>query len=390
MPKAVFPCLVFTTRGTPQTPLVSHLRPRPQASQCGGAYAWGKLGGMDSTEQKQISFLPFLPWNELDITLGQVQIYNFWLHGKRHIPDPVVFEHIEKIISRYHETNGKRIEGFCVANFLGNEACEPLSQDKRQYLFNVSLALMFSTIVGNVPGLVAVAPENFVIYYQNFVPGHRSITVRFGSYFKEDVIYSDMNTMVLYRPSYVSRPLAARYDERLLSALVSAAERVNIEQNARIFEALQWIGHTFSNAEGLKDSARIVSMVTSFEILLEFPEHVGKAGCFAGTAEELLNVDSLPRDIRKVGKNDISHTSVGWWCRDFYKLRNAIVHGESVPESGLRTQNGSDHLQIALRIFDGCLRRILSNTGFLEWSSLDEPFWRHRLEEMLRLRRPQS
>jgi hypothetical protein len=79
----------------------------------------------------------------------------------------------------------------------------------------------------------------------------------------------------------------------------------------------------------------------------------------------LLPPNKLPRLTRPRFKFD--DTEVGWWCRDFYDLRNRITHGARIHTTDLDATNGQEHLRIALSLFEECIYGLL-----VEWELLME------------------
>ena len=108
-------------------------------------------------------------------------------------------------------------------------------------------------------------------------------------------------------------------------------------------------------------------MATAFEALLGFPEQ-DKSRFFAATVNRYIPPNSLPTTSLLWGHgraSGVTENAVGWWCREFYNLRNRIVRGEEIGETDLRNARGEEHIRIALSLFEECIWGLLVELGKL-------------------------
>jgi len=141
---------------------------------------------------------------------------------------------------------------------------------------------------------------------------------------------------------------------------------IDTDEVERIFRALDWLRFAFTNVDEHPYEARLVSMATAFEILLDIPDEQ-KAEHFSKLLNALLPPNSLPVTSRlvdrgKKGKKKVEDNQVGWWCRHLYELRSKIVHGDKVQRTDYFT-NGVDDLKIALYLFVECIWGMLKRLG---------------------------
>jgi hypothetical protein len=157
-------------------------------------------------------------------------------------------------------------------------------------------------------------------------------------------------------PHYIPDPGAGVGDKKLLGDLAKLCSNKSSEAE-RIFRSLYWVRSAFANADDHPYEARIVSMATAFEILLDIPERE-KGRYFSELLNTLLPPNKLPRSEKMLGmgrkKKAVDDNDVGWWCRDFYDLRSRIVHGDEIPQADYFA-NGIEKLRIALYLFVECI-----------------------------------
>ena len=94
----------------------------------------------------------------------------------------------------------------------------------------------------------------------------------------------------------------------------------------------------------------------------------GKSGAKAKPIGEKLDellAPGEPREARKDSRGE--HTKLGWWFRDFYSLRNSIVHGNTVSASEFEFQTKNarrSRFLAAVMLFDCALKEHLLQNGF--------------------------
>jgi len=64
--------------------------------------------------------------------------------------------------------------------------------------------------------------------------------------------------------------------------------------------------------------------------------------------------------------------SAAWWGWDFYKLRNAVVHGDDIPTKDLVYTDWITHSIVADMTFYSYVVFLLNESGYID-SELDKP-----------------
>jgi hypothetical protein len=180
-------------------------------------------------------------------------------------------------------------------------------------------------------------------------------------------------------------PTGCRHDGALLEHLAKiATEEGPVTQ--RIFRSLDWIRFAFSNFTELPYQARVVALVTAFEILLVLPQE-GKGRHFSEAVNKLLPRNKLPTTQRTIGSKEVVDNAVGWWCRDFYALHSKIVHGGPLHRNDFYS-NEAEHLRIGLSLMGDCIVGLLADrytdlqrglrvcqSDWLRWLGLSRDAW---------------
>jgi len=127
-------------------------------------------------------------------------------------------------------------------------------------------------------------------------------------------------------------------DDKLLEAFGSLITKPRSKKfNERIFRCLEWFRYAHVDSDEVSKLSKIVMMATAFEMALDVPDNEPQKQRFiAEKLEKEIGCSGLRKSTRRLGKRkktEVTHTKLGWWARDFYNLRNSIVHGDVVDES---------------------------------------------------------
>lgn len=104
----------------------------------------------------------------------------------------------------------------------------------------------------------------------------------------------------------------------------------------RLGRALEWFRLAHTGNEDTSELSRIVMMATAYEILLDPDDEKRKGICKA--IDRFTAQNGLRTAPVRIGGEQLTLTMPAVWFDEFYRLRNAIVHGDSLHPDALRYQ----------------------------------------------------
>lgn len=157
------------------------------------------------------------------------------------------------------------------------------------------------------------------------------------------------------------RPLQSQFNGDLLSAL-RAVKQYDKRLFRRIVGATSVFMESYYNTPSLDLRVRVLLQATAFEVLLDLPDSIPRKA-FKDRIEELTGIPGERRFSYKYETKGRrvreSRTIRGYWADRFYTLRNHIIHGETVRDSGYIFRGKQDHLLIAPMFFVACAKRLM-------------------------------
>lgn len=315
----------------------------------------------------QIAFLPYAPLLH-ETQLGDVRFYPI-KPGQRnvlykHIKDRAIREHI-KAFFRQHQTIGKfEIENIALAT-VGDLNLRVLNDEEMAKLEIAKHILTFACIDRN-RYFDWCTSDNFEIIYQSFIPGNMSIAPVSGAIHSMMDGGWEIKDIVFSKPHWIKIPSYVDYDKDLLSAFERCLTDKDDLQNQRILRSLGWYYNAYKNTHDISQFSRILMMATAFETLLGLGNE--KRRKFRSKIHKLLGEDSELSIPITVPTKDGGKTTELWsakqvWADCFYKLRSAIVHGDSIKHEQIN-YNNRGHFFIADRFYRECVKRILENKKY--------------------------
>jgi hypothetical protein len=325
-----------------------------------------------SNGQYQITFLPYFPKTNFNVTVNRLHLFNWWAYGDSYISDESLRERVSKIISIYVDKSLDPLKSPTVAILDGNYSFSALSGEQMRDLDRYVLSLLFCSLTQNsemAAGFHSICTsENFSLFHQNFNLSDEFIGYTTGSYFRVNNVNS-LDGARLVKPDFIPDVLIYGYDSTLYEALCKAVDAHDADDDF-IFRALEWIRFAYMNAEGFNYPSRVVMISTAYEILFDLPDWK-KEDRLADGLESLIQPDKMGQSgLPKVRKPNVlgkykENTMYGWWARDFYHLRSQIVHGSSLAQNDYLNHNKVEHFYIALWMLRFCLYRLLEAKGYL-------------------------
>ena len=333
-----------------------------------------------------VSYMPYYPDRRVNKTIGGFQIWNWQQYNQQMVPELAVREYLESYFGLFRLPNDDPEQRISIISRVGQPTIPATEELAPQEIAHFTSAVMachlFNLPLRREEAQAACSSDNFVAFYKEFDPRNVShVSFTYGSYVRMKV-FGSWDHIQFTTPQYMPDPAVCHCEEDLLLHL-SALCVGQGEQLERIFRSLEWLRLAFANYDWFEYQARIVTMTTAFETLLDFAERE-KGRYFADTVNTLIPPNRLPTTTRIFGTTPVADNDVGWWCRDFYGLRSRIVHGETIRPQEYHHPNGVEHLRIALSIFEECIWGLLVQMGRIRENDRRRrfrfrPTWREQL-----------
>lgn len=172
-------------------------------------------------------------------------------------------------------------------------------------------------------GFTSNTSDPFQVHIQNFIKGEEGFSVW-------DKFYMNYNLFKVLKPLYIGSSFFPFKTTELSNALADSLElRGSNNSIKRIFRSLELLYHTITFSDMITDEHRLLTLLMSFEILLDFQNKHE----FVRSIRRYLN-DRKPiyseREIRlkRNEKQLVKWPLTCWWAYDLYDLRSEIIHGE--------------------------------------------------------------
>lgn len=342
-----------------------------------------------------ISFMPYFPDRQVNETFGDFTIWNWQNYKTRYITDLATLRYLDAYFHIFRRPDNKPEDRIAVVSTtpdgILSEEPEALKWKIGRFAAAAMLAHLAQLPADRNAGMFASSSDNFLALMQPFNLSSTAIALQFGSYFRADWAASGFERLHFITPQYVPDPGAGLRDDELWGYLAILCS-MDSDEIRRVFRALDWVRFAFTNFTEHPYEARIISMATAYEILLDMPEEQ-KAEHFSKLLNGLLPQNRLPVsrklvDRGKKGKKVIDDNAVGWWCRHFYELRSRIIHGDKVQLLECFT-DGADDLKVALDLFVECIWGLRGKLGIV--TEIDDlGFWIRREKWINALKLPRD
>jgi hypothetical protein len=317
-----------------------------------------------TTTYNQVTVLPWLSVNE--VRVGDVV---FWKYEGDIVKKKPIREYLEKYAACYVDIRGKKQDNIMIASFGDKNNFTVLCPLEHLMVKAARDLLCFASIAPHSLKAVnqdnkSLAPpssERFQMFSQNFIPGTADIAFRAGSHTVSLSGGWKIDEVRFVAPLYLGGSLFS-VDGKVLEALSKLLPSLNNPKSKageiRLLRSLEWFRLAHVENDEVSVFSKVVMMSTAFEVLYDVPNIAGKSDYFADKIDLIFNSTKLIKTFKKIGKVNKKHTLAGWWGWDFYKLRNRIVHGDSVDTVELIYKDWLTHLIIADLVF---LKSVIKN-----------------------------
>ena len=204
------------------------------------------------------------------------------------------------------------------------------------------------------PSTPPASSERFELFAHRLHPGDQFM-FRVGMTLQTGLLFSE----VRFQKPWCTGGILSEPSKKVVEALSRLAARPrSYPQAEHLFRALQVFRFAQMSSESVSEHSRVVLMATAFESLFRCGNVRDKAGWMADKLEKICCSNDHVHETRDTKER----TRVGWWMWEFYKLRNAIVHGDKVPVERMVVVTGGAKIPqrfIANMLFFECVIRCL-------------------------------
>lgn len=318
-----------------------------------------------------------LPWLSIDeFKIGDVI---FWKFNSNVVKEKSIRDYLDKYVACYVDITGKKQDGVVIASFGDKNNFTVLTPQEHLIVKVARDLLCFASIAPHSLRAVnqdnkSLAPpssERFQMFSQNFIPNTEDIAFRAGSHTVSLSGGWKLSEVRLVAPLYLGGSLFS-IDGKILEALSKLLPSLHNSnsktEEIRLLRALEWFRLAHVENDEVSVFSKVVMMSTAFEILYDVPNIPGKSDYIANKIDSIFTSTKLIKISKKIGKAKKEHTLAGWWGWDFYKLRNRIVHGDSVDAGELIYKDWLTHLIIADLVF---LKSVIKDLYSLNYYAQD-------------------
>jgi len=282
-------------------------------------------------------FVSVIPWAGLqqEIQIGKT-IFWPWNGSEAQVASEKTRDMIQRYVSWFVDHHGKPVTTLAMCSYKGKEF-QQLSDDEWSEMRGGRDALVFSVICPVVVQSIGrcsvglCSAERFQVLPQELSSEDTKLYVQTGHNLT-------IGQFSVHRPLGVESAPIAQPNTDLVSAFNKAlAIDFPVGLRTRLFRSLEWFRLAHVAADQVSEFSRIVMLATAFETLLEIPaKERDKSMFFTKEIEKRFRTERSILETREHNKKMHEHSKAAWWAYDFYKLRNAIVHGDDVDPARLR------------------------------------------------------
>jgi len=312
----------------------------------------------------------FMPWADLgqELRLGPVIFWPFKKMAKSKIQDQSVLTHLHRYFGYYVDHRGQSVDTITICSRRTNDF-RVLRGQKASDIRKASDALIFTIISDATKAAVCTnnrtlgppSADRYELLTQNFQPGNNHLSIQAGSLLSGGWKIGDISFPM---PWCLGGSFGSPNDKIIQGFDRAFGRGIPKDFRDRLFRALEWFRLAHTESDKVSSVSKVVMMATAFEIVLNLPMVGDKSGRFADELEKRCAITQSLRQTRldRKGKNQ-TRAKVAWWGWDFYKLRNAIVHGDVIRPRQLKylcqTRTWLSQLIVADLVFWQCVTKDL-------------------------------
>lgn len=295
----------------------------------------------------QVTYLPWLQIHSA-VSVGPVDFWPFPMMSDR-VPDPNIRNFLGRYFRSYVKADDSPVDSLTICS-LGAVDFRELSVEEHAQIEDAVNALAFAAIgpttrdavIHNRHWGAPPSAERFMTFHKRFQPHDDFVGIIAGKINRTMHGGFKVGEISFHEPFALGG--SAQPDAELLEGLGKAlfGGRLDAIHRNRLARSLEWFKNAHTEIESVSELSIIVMIATALEILLNIDKQQ-KGLQMADILHEnfifpepILAPRSIPRPRRPQSEEFIPLFS--HWALDFYKLRNAIVHGDEIDRELLAYQ----------------------------------------------------
>ncbi len=266
------------------------------------------------------------------------------------IPYPKLKKWLDSYFQSYVDLQGKPVDTItlCIFENQNEKPFIPLDDPASRSLQELALrVLAFSLLWQEIRRKISTgfntAPEiigELLVWYTQRTNLTDLVALPSG----RSLIVDEPRNFVFQIPQEAVLRPAVVPEAKLLQLFTRLFEKSFDTYSFRILRVLEWFHQAHMSSPIVSEETHIVQIATAFEVLI--PElgkaHSEKAKIFADKIEK-WSCQQINPELFEIVTNDNGQKSQAWlWARDFYRLRNRIVHGEVIEPQDLVFSKGKN------------------------------------------------
>ena len=319
--------------------------------------------------------MPYLPLEGL-IKFDGLSLWSYKKLSAKFVKDDALRAHLDSLVGCYQLYKGSHIANPAVVSTNNFKFTNPtrLSVAKIEVLKNV---LLFLGILEN-NSWSFITSDNFEVFYQRFNVGEDGLSTQGGAIHKILVGGYKIGEIAFIKPDHVNLPLSFRPDGTIFRALENCMINSSISKDkSKVIQSLNPLFNAYRNSGEQSWQSRILLLIMAFELLFgeterkNFRKNIQKYSTLGSTKQ--LKTYKYPivntTNGTIMAEEDLTLNQI--WGEEFYKLRNKIIHGDTVFSDDfvfndlIKTVKPRDpHFYIAVNFFVVCVLNKLREMGF--------------------------
>ncbi|MGI5841245.1 MAG: hypothetical protein ACOX6N_03450 [Patescibacteria group bacterium] len=322
---------------------------------------------------KTIILLPYLPLN------GMVQFngLKLWPYNKfkiKLIKDTALRTHIDKLIGCYQLYKGNPVPNPAIITGDKINFSNPtqLTISKIESLKNILLLL--GILENNQWSFIT--SDNFEVFYQRFIVGETGISTQAGAIHRITTGGYQIGQVAFQKPEHVNLPISFNPDLKILNALEDCLTNSSTNKGkSQIIQSLNPLFNAYRNSHEQSWHSRILLMVMAFELLFgetgrpQLRNNILKYSTIGYSKKFTQYKYPIVNYGKVTGYEQLTLHQI--WAEEFYKLRNKIIHGDTVYSDDFIFKDliniikpREPYFYISINFFVVCLLNKLRELGF--------------------------
>lgn len=330
---------------------------------------------MNIRKYRTLIIMPYLPLRGY-VKINGLILWSYQYNKDQFISDALLKAHIDKLTSCYQLHNGHAIQNPTIISVNRVDFTNPTRKSfaKVEAIKNIFL---FTSVLENNQ-LSFTTSDNFEVYYQSFNVGDDHISTSAGAIHRITTGGYRIGQVSFVKPEHTHIPIVLRLNGSVINALEDCL--INSSGHAdksRIIQSLNPFFNAYRNSHEHSWASRILLMIMAFELLFgqtgrrNFKRNIERYSLL--NSPYSITTHNYPI-IETTTETVLTHEQLTLnqiWAEEFYKLRNRIIHGDTIFSDNFIFSDllniirpREPHFYIAVNFFVVCLLNKLRELSF--------------------------